>query len=87
MLAVAVADQPAGPFRFLGPTQQCEEHGLGPDLGLVPDIDDKGYIVYDDGHRNLCVDLLADDYLSSSARTTIALKSDRAAARSTRARP
>jgi hypothetical protein len=32
--------------------------------------------VYDDGHRNLRVDLLADDYLSSSGRTVIALQCD-----------
>ena len=38
--------------------------------------DGKGYLVYDDGHRNLRVDLLADDYLSSSGRTVIALQCD-----------
>ena len=66
MLAVAVADQPAGPFRFLGQRNSAEEHGWGQDLGLFQDIDGQGYLVYDDGHRNLRVDLLAGNCLSSS---------------------
>lgn len=76
MLAVAVADKPAGPFTFLGQRNSAEEHGWGQDLGLFKDQDGRGYIVYDDGHRNIRVDLLADDFLSTSGRTTIALKSD-----------
>ena len=76
MLAVAVADQPAGPFKFLGQRDSAEEHGWGQDLGLFKDQDGKGYVVYDDGHRNIRVDMLADDFLSTSGRTTIALKSD-----------
>ena len=76
MLAVAVADKPAGPFTFVGQRNTAEEHGWGQDLGLFKDQDGKGYLVYDDGHRNIRVDLLADDFLSSSGKTTIALKSD-----------
>ena len=76
MLAVAVADKPAGPFTFVGQRNTAEEHGWGQDLGLFKDQDGKGYLVYDDGHRNIRVDLLADDFLSTSGQTTIALKSD-----------
>jgi hypothetical protein len=76
MLAVAVAEKPAGPFTFLGQRNTAEEHGWGQDLGLFKDQDGKGYLVYDDGHRNIRVDLLADDFLSTSGKTTIALKSD-----------
>jgi hypothetical protein len=53
-----------------------EQHGWGQDLGLFRDDDGKGYLVYDDGHRNIRVDLLADDYQSVSGKTTIALRSD-----------
>ena len=76
MLAVAVADAPAGPFQFIGQRNTAEEHGWGQDLGLFKDLDGKSYLVYDDGHRNIRVDRLADDFLSSSGQTTIALKSD-----------
>jgi hypothetical protein len=76
MLAVAVADKPAGPFTFLGQRNTAEEHGWGQDLGLFKDRDGKGYLVYDDGHRNIRVDLLADDFLSTSGQTAIALASD-----------
>ncbi len=76
MLAVAVADKPAGPFTFVGQRNTAEEHGWGQDMGLFEDTDGKGYLVYDDGHRNIRVDLLADDFLSTSGQTTIALKSD-----------
>jgi hypothetical protein len=76
MLAVAVADAPAGPFKFVGQRNTAEEHGWGQDLGLFKDHDGKGYLVYDDGHRNIRVDLLAHDFLSTSGKTTIALKSD-----------
>ena len=76
MLAVAVADKPAGPFTFLVQRNTAEEHGWGQDLGLFKDQDGNGYLVYDDGHRNIRVDLLADDFLSTSGKTTIALRSD-----------
>ena len=76
MLAVAVADKPAGPFTFVGQRNSAEERGLGQDLGLFKDQDAKGYLVYDDGHRNIRVDLLSDDFLSTSGKTVIALKSD-----------
>ena len=79
MLAVAVADKPTGPFTYLGQRDSSEEHGWGQDLGLFKDDDGKGYLVYDDGHRNIRVDLLTDDYLSVSGKTSIALKSDPAA--------
>jgi hypothetical protein len=76
MLAVAVSDKPTGPFTFLGQRNTAEEHGWGQDLGLFKAQDGKGYVVYDDGHRNIRIDLLADDFLSTSGKTTIALKTD-----------
>jgi len=76
MLVVAVADSPTGPFRFEGQRESGEEHGWAQDLGLFKDNDGKGYLVYDDGHRNIRVDLLADDFLSVSGRSVIAMKSD-----------
>jgi hypothetical protein len=76
MLAVAVAEKPAGPFTFVGQRNTGEEHGWGQDLGLFKDQDGRGYLVYDDGHRNIRVDLLADDFLSTSGKTAIALQSD-----------
>jgi hypothetical protein len=46
----------AGPFTYVGLRKTGEEHGLGQDLGLFKDADGKGYLVYDDGHRNIRVD-------------------------------
>jgi hypothetical protein len=76
MLAVAVADAPVGPFSFLGQRPSGEEHGWAQDLGLFKDDGGDAYLVYDDGHRNIRVDLLSDDYLSVSGKSIIALKSD-----------
>jgi hypothetical protein len=76
MLAVAVSDDPEGPFRFLGQRPSGEPNGWGQDLGLFKDSDGRGYLVYDDGHRNIRVDLLSEDYLSVSGQTVIALRSD-----------
>lgn len=74
MLAVAIADSPTGPFKFIGKRKTGEKHGWGQDLGLFEDDDSKAYLVYDDGHRNIRVDLLSDDYLSSTKKSVIALK-------------
>lgn len=74
MMRVAVADQPAGPFEILGSRETGEPHGYAQDCGLFQDDDGKAYLVYDDGFRNLRVDLLSDDYLSSTKKTVIALK-------------
>ena len=76
MLAVATADKPVGPFTFLGQRNSAEERGLGQDLGLFKDDDGKGYLVYDDGHRNIRIDLLSEDFLSTSGKTCIALATD-----------
>jgi outer membrane protein assembly factor BamB len=73
MLNVAVAERPAGPFRILGARRTAEEHGWGQDLGLFRDDDGKGYLVYDDGHRNIRIDLLSSDYTESTGKTAIAL--------------
>ncbi|MBN2294155.1 MAG: family 43 glycosylhydrolase, partial [Pirellulales bacterium] len=76
LLHVAVADNPMGPFKILGPRYSGEKsHGWAQDLGLFKDDDGRGYLVYDDGHRNIRVDLLSDDYTESSYNTVIALKS------------
>ena len=76
MLAVAVADKPTGPFTFVGQRNTAEEHGWGQDLGLFKDVDGKGYLVHDDGHRNIRVDLLAEDFQSVSGETAIAITGD-----------
>lgn len=77
LLHVAVADKPVGPFTIIGPRLSGEEsHGWAQDLGLFKDDDGKAYLVYDDGHRNMRVDLLSDDYTESSYQTAIALKAD-----------
>ena len=86
MLAVAVADKPAGPFTFVGQRNTAEEHGWGQDLGLFKDQDGKGYLVYDDGHRNIRIDLLADDFQSSSGKTVIALSERSGQGQGTRGR-
>jgi hypothetical protein len=75
MLTVATADRPAGPFTIQGLRKSGEEHGWAQDLGAFQDIDGKGYIVYDDGHRNLRVDLLTEDFLNTTRRSVIALAS------------
>jgi len=76
MLAVAVADSPKGPFTFLGQRDSGEENGWGQDLGLFEDDDGIGYVVYDDGHRNIRVDLLSEDFLTVSGHSVVALRSD-----------
>ncbi len=73
MLTVASADGPAGPFIIQGLRKSGEEHGWAQDLGAFQDTDGKAYLVYDDGHRNLRVDLLTDDYLDTTRRSVIAL--------------
>ena len=74
MLAVATADHPIGPFQIIGNRKSGEENGFAQDLGLFKDDDGKAYLVCDDGHRNLRVDLLADDYLDISGKGVIAIK-------------
>ncbi len=74
MLTVATADSPAGPFAIQGLRRSGEEHGWAQDLGAFQDSDDKACLVYDDGHRNLRVDLLSDDFLETSGRSIIALR-------------
>jgi hypothetical protein len=75
MLSVATADDPAGPFEIQpGLRKSAEEHGWAQDLGGFQDTDGKAYIVYDDGHRNLRVELLSDDYLNTTGQSVIALE-------------
>jgi hypothetical protein len=73
MLTVATADKPAGPFVIQGLRKSSEEHGWAQDLGAFQDSDGKAYLLYDDGHRNVRVDLLTDDYLDTTGRSVIAL--------------
>jgi hypothetical protein len=74
MATVAVADKPTGPFKLLGKRKTAAPNGYAQDLNVFKDEDGKAYLVYDDGRRNIRVDLLSDDYLNSSGRTVIALK-------------
>jgi hypothetical protein len=74
MLTVATADDPAGPFEIQGLRKSAEEHGWSQDMGGFQDTDGKAYIVYDDGHRNLRVELLSDDYLNTTGKSVIALQ-------------
>ena len=74
MMTVAISDSAIGPFKILGRRETGEPHGYAQDCGLFKDEDGKAYLVYDDGYRNLRVDLLSDDYLSSTKETVIALK-------------
>lgn len=73
MLAVAVADRPSGPFRIVGNRETGESHGWAQDLGVFQDDDGKAYLVYDDGLRNIRVDLLTADYEASTKKSVIAL--------------
>lgn len=73
MLGVAVAERPTGPFRVLGRRRSGEPHGWAQDLGLFQDDDGRAYLVYDDGQRNLRVDLLTEDYLASTGQSVVAL--------------
>ena len=74
MLTVATAAAPAGPFVIQGLRKSSEEHGWAQDLGAFQDSDGKAYLVYDDGHRNLRVDLLTGDFLDTTGRSVIALR-------------
>jgi hypothetical protein len=73
MLTVATADSPAGPFVIHGLRKSGEEHIWAQDPGAFQDINGKAYLVYDDGHRNLRVDLLTDDFLNTSGQSIMAL--------------
>ena len=74
MMTVATSKSPTGPFTIVGLRETGEPHGYAQDCGLFKDDDGKDYLVYDDGFRNLRVDLLSDDYLSSTKQSVIALK-------------
>ena len=74
MMTVAVSDSPTGPFRILGLRKTGEAKGYAQDCALFKDDDGKAYLAYDDGHRNLRIDLLSDDYLTSTKKNVLALK-------------
>lgn len=50
--------------------------GCSQDLNVFVDSDQTAYLVYDDGIRNIRVDKLSDDYLSSTKETVIALPNE-----------
>jgi len=75
MATVAVADEPAGPFKIVGRRKTAAPNGYAQDLNVFKDEDEKAYLVYDDGKRNIRVDLLTDDYLFCTQKTVIALTS------------
>jgi hypothetical protein len=70
---VAVADTRTGPFTILGQRKTAVPDGYAQDLNVFKDDNGRAYLVYDDGRRNIRVDLLSDDYLGSTGRTVIAL--------------
>jgi hypothetical protein len=47
--------------------------GCAQDLNVFADEDGTAYLVYDDGLRNIRIDKLSEDYLSSTKQTVIAL--------------
>ncbi|MCK9412664.1 MAG: family 43 glycosylhydrolase [Prolixibacteraceae bacterium] len=88
MASVAVSDSPVGPFKILGfretgapeayekrseDDERFGSPGCAQDLNVFKDDDENAYLVYDDGSRNIRVDLLTDDYLFSTKKTVIAL--------------
>jgi len=74
MMTVAVSESPVGPFTIIGLRETGQEHGWAQDCALFKDDDGNAYLAYDDGTRNLRVDLLSDDYLSSTKKSVLGLK-------------
>ena len=73
-LMVAVSDSPVGPFEILGPSKTGGPFAMGQDMNLFKDDDGKAYVIYDDGTRDLRVDLLTDDYLESTGKSIVAVE-------------
>lgn len=73
MMTVAVSDAPIGPFKILGLRETGQDKGWAQDCALFKDEDGNAYLAYDDGRRNLRVDLLSDDYLSSTKKNVLAM--------------
>lgn len=60
---VAISDNPAGPFKFLGSLRPNGQ--MSRDMTLFKDEDDKGYLIYSSENNNtMHVCLLSDDYLA-----------------------
>ena len=74
-----VGEVETGSPEITGATAVIEEQrseapaGCSQDLNIFVDEDVSAYLVYDDGVRNIRVDKLSDDYLSSTGHTVIAL--------------
>lgn len=73
LLMVADADKPTGPFTIRGPRETGGPYGFGQDMNLFKDDDGTGYLIYDDGTRDIRIDRLTDDYLASTKQTVIAM--------------
>src|SRR4029079_9142214 len=60
---VAVSDNPAGPYKYLGSVQPNGQ--MSRDMTLFKDDDNKAYLIYSSENNNtMHVCLLSDDYLS-----------------------
>lgn len=78
-LMVAIADDPLGPFRILGPRELGSSSGHGADCNVFKDADGTAYLIYDDGLRSLRVERLSDDYLVPTHDSTVAVAANQEA--------
>lgn len=63
---VAVSDQPAGPYKYLGSVKPNGQ--MARDITVFRDEDDKAYLIYaSESNKTMQVCLLADDYLSPTS--------------------
>lgn len=69
--AVAVADDPAGPFTLLDEprTTTSPNNGSCADMNVFKDDDGKAYLIFDQGDFQIRIDELTGDYLSVSGTT------------------
>jgi beta-xylosidase len=64
---VAVSDNPAGPYKYLGSTRPNRQ--MARDMALFKDDDNKAYLIYSSENNNtMHVCLLSDDYLSPTKK-------------------
>ncbi len=66
--AVAVADKPAGPYRYLGSMRPDGQESR--DMTVFQDRDGKAYLIFSSqGNRTMHISLLTDDYLKPSGKS------------------
>lgn len=66
---VAVSDQPAGPYRYLGSRRPNGQ--MSRDMTLYKDGDERAYLIYSsESNKTMHVCLLSDDYLSPTTTYT-----------------